>query len=106
MKDRTMTNVCRFPLGTPADLTATEAAAAIASGTLTAEALVRACLDRIAETEPEVHAWAFVDNEIALSQARALDKGPRRGPLHGVPFGLKDIIETVDMPTGHGSLRS
>ena len=98
-----MTNVCKFPLGTPADLTATEAAASISSGMLTAETLVRACLDRIAEAEPEVHAWAFLDRELALKQARALDKGPRRGPLHGVPFGLKDIIETVDMPTGHGS---
>jgi amidase len=98
-----MTNVCKFPLGTPADLTATEAAASISSGILTAETLVRACLDRIAEAEPEVHAWAFLDRELALKQARALDKGPRRGPLHGVPFGLKDIIETVDMPTGHGS---
>lgn len=98
-----MANICKFPLGTAADLTATEAAAAIAAGTLTAEALVRACLDRIAEAEPEIHAWAFLDPDLALEQARALDKGPRRGPLHGVPFGLKDIIETADMPTGHGS---
>ncbi len=98
-----MTNVCKFPLGTPADLTATEAAAAIASGKLTAEKLTRACLDRIADAEPEVHAWAFLDPDLALAQARVLDRGPQRGPLHGVPFGLKDIIETVDMPTGHGS---
>jgi amidase len=98
-----MTNHCNFPLGTLADLTASEAAAGIADGKFTSEALVRACLDRIAAVDPEVKAWIFLDPERALSQARALDRGPRRGPLHGVPFGLKDIIDTVDMPTGHGS---
>ncbi len=86
-----------------ADLTASEAAAGIASGKFTAEAVTQACLDRIAAIEPEVKAWIFLDPELALAQARALDRGPSRGPLHGVPFGLKDIIDTADMPTGHGS---
>ena len=98
-----MAKHCRFPLGTLADLTASEAAAGISAGKFTAEALTRACLDRIAGIEPEVKAWIFLDPERALAQARALDRGPRQGPLHGVPFGLKDIIDTVDMPTGHGS---
>ena len=98
-----MANVCKFPLETLADLTASEAAAGIAAGTFTSEALVRACIERILAIEPEVHAWAYLDADLALVEAQVLDKGPRRGPLHGVPFGLKDIIDTVDMPTGHGS---
>ena len=98
-----MANLCKFPLNTPADLTASEIAAGVAAGKLTAEAVTRACLDRIAAIEPEVKAWIFLDPELALAQARALDRGPSKGPLHGVPFGLKDIIDTVDMPTGHGS---
>jgi len=83
----------------PATLTASEAAEAIAAGRLTAEALVRACLDRIAARDAEVQAWAFIDPELALAQARAADRSAPRGPLHGVPVGLKDIIDTYDMPT-------
>ncbi|MEM9684702.1 MAG: amidase, partial [Pseudomonadota bacterium] len=92
-----------YPLGTPADLTASEAAREIASGVLTSEALVRACLDRIAAIDSEVQAWAFLDADRAIAQARQLDDGPSQGPLHGVPFGLKDIIDTADMPTAHGT---
>lgn len=98
-----MPKLCTFPLDTLADLTATEAAAGIAAETFTAEALMHACLDRILAIEPEVHAWAYLDADRALEAAQRLDKEPRRGPLHGVPFGIKDIIDTVDMPTGHGS---
>ena len=86
------------------DLTLTAAAAAIAAGNISSERLVRDCLDRIEERDPLVHAWAFVDPELALAQARACDRAPdRQGPLHGVPIGVKDIIETADMPTGMGS---
>jgi Asp-tRNA(Asn)/Glu-tRNA(Gln) amidotransferase A subunit family amidase len=98
-----MPNFCKFPLGTLADLTASEAAAGMAAEKYTSEALVHACLERILAIEPEVHAWAYLDTDRVLEQAQVLDKSPRRGPLHGVPFGLKDIIDTVDMPTGHGS---
>jgi amidase len=84
-------------------LTATAAAQQIAAGAITSEALVRACLDRIGEREAVVGAWAWLDPDRALAAAREKDKGPRRGPLHGVPVGVKDIIDTVDMPTGHGS---
>ncbi|MGH8707724.1 MAG: amidase, partial [Burkholderiales bacterium] len=87
----------------PNELTAAEAARRIEAGELTAEALVRACLERIAAREPSVHAWAFVEPERALAEARALDSTPRRSRLHGVPVGLKDIIDTGDMPTGYGS---
>ena len=75
-------------------LSATEIAQGIAAGKFTAEAVTRACLDRIAEREPTVQAWASIDPDHALAQARALDRGPRRGALHGVPIGVKDIIDT------------
>ena len=68
------------------------------------EAVVRGCLERIAERDPQVHAWAWLDPEAALAQARAADADPEpRSPLHGVPVGIKDIIETADMPTEYGS---
>lgn len=98
-----MVNVCNFPLGTAADLTASEAAAKIEAGELTSEALVRACLERIEKTEDDVQAWAFLDAERALEKARAADRSPGGGVIRGVPFGLKDIIDTADMPTGYGS---
>lgn len=84
-------------------LSASDAAARIRAGSLTSEALVRACLDRIAAREPVVHAWAWVDPEAALAAARACDAQAPRGALHGVPVGLKDVIDTADMPTEFGS---
>ena len=89
------------------DLGAAAAAAAIASGRITSEELVRACLARIAEAEDAVRAWAFLDADHALSQARAADQarkaGKPCGPLHGVPVGIKDIFDTADMPTENGT---
>ena len=88
-------------------LTAFEAAGRIARGETSCEELMRACLDRIAELEPSVQAWAYVDTEHALEQAKAADdqrrEGKGVGPLHGVPVGIKDIIDTVGLPTEHGS---
>jgi amidase len=84
-------------------LTATEIVGAIADGKTTCEAVTRACLDRIAEREPRVQAWQFLDPELALKQARALDRAGARGPLHGVPVAIKDIIDTDDMPTAYGT---
>jgi amidase len=83
--------------------TATEIVAAVGGGRATCEAVVRACLDRIAAREHEVHAWAQVEPEAALAAARAFDRNPRRGPLAGVPFGVKDIIDTFDLPTEWGT---
>ena len=85
------------------ELSAAEAARRIERGEATAEALAAACLERIAAREEEVRAWAFIDRERALAQARALDRMPRRGRLHGVPFGIKDIIDTAELPTEHNS---
>jgi amidase len=87
----------------PERLSAAVAATAIRDRTLTAEALTRACLARIEAREPTVHAWTHCDPEQALAQARALDRTAPSGPLHGVPIGVKDIIDTFDIPTRHGS---
>jgi Asp-tRNA(Asn)/Glu-tRNA(Gln) amidotransferase A subunit family amidase len=87
----------------PCKLSASEAAEQMARGKLTAVALVESCLARIEQREPEVQAWAFLDPELALAQARARDREPRRSLLHGIPIGVKDIIDTVDMSTEYGS---
>lgn len=83
--------------------TALEITAAIREGRTSCEAVTRACLARIAEREPSVAAWEFLDPELAIAQARALDKRGAKGALIGVPFGVKDIIDTCDMPTAYGS---
>ena len=86
------------------ELSFAEAATAIERGDITSEQLTRACLDRVEARDGDVKAWAFIDPELALAQARACDVADeRKGLLHGVPFGVKDIIATHDMPTGMGS---
>lgn len=89
-------------------LSASEAARLIRDGIISSEQLVEACLTRIREVDPQVQAWAFLDADYALTQARALDElrlsGRAIGPLHGVPIGLKDIFDTTDMPTECGSV--
>lgn len=85
------------------ELSANEVAAQIADGATTSEAVVRDCLARIEEREASIGAWAFLDPALALEQAKACDNMPPRGPLHGVPIGVKDIFDTADMPTGMGS---
>ncbi|MFY0611103.1 MAG: amidase [Hyphomicrobiaceae bacterium] len=89
------------------ELTAAEAARKIAEGAITAEELMQACLDRVAEREGDVRAWAYIDPDHALAQARRADEelksGKIVGPLHGVPVGVKDVIDTADMPTQNGS---
>ncbi len=81
----------------PADLTATEAIRAMARGALTPAALLDACLARIAAREPVVRAMAYLDP----AQVRAAQ--PRPGPLHGLPLGVKDVIDTADMPSEYNS---
>jgi amidase len=84
-------------------LSASAAAARIREGSLTSEQLVLACAARIQAREDVVGAWEFFDLETALQQARRLDRIAPDGPLHGVPVGVKDLIDTVDMPTAYGS---
>src|SRR5215210_6801566 len=87
-------------------LSASEGAKRIRDGLLTSEEWVGACLERIRALEPKVQAWTFLDEEHALAEARAADERRRSGevvgPLNGVPVGLKDIIDTADMPTENG----
>jgi len=87
----------------PSRLSAAEAAKRLEARELTCEALAAACLERIAAREETVRAWAFVDRKQVLEQARALDRMARRGRLHGLPFGVKDVIDTADQPTQYGS---
>jgi Asp-tRNA(Asn)/Glu-tRNA(Gln) amidotransferase A subunit family amidase len=92
----------------PGGVPSTELARRIREGKITAEELTRACLARIEAREAEVQAWAFLDPEHALRQARAADEARKRGrplgPLHGLPVGVKDIIDTADMPTENGTV--
>jgi Asp-tRNA(Asn)/Glu-tRNA(Gln) amidotransferase A subunit family amidase len=65
---------------------------------------VRALLARVDAIEPQVQAWVVLDRAALLRQAEAADAAPSRGPLHGVPVGLKDIIDTADLPTQNGTV--
>jgi Asp-tRNA(Asn)/Glu-tRNA(Gln) amidotransferase A subunit family amidase len=89
-------------------VSAAEGARLIREGLVSSEQLVEACLTRVREIDAAVQAWAFLDPDHALAQARAADElrlsGRPIGPLHGVPVGLKDIIDTADMPTENGSV--
>jgi aspartyl-tRNA(Asn)/glutamyl-tRNA(Gln) amidotransferase subunit A len=88
---------------TPADLTATELAARIAAREITAAEACQASLDRIAQHDPELHAFHTVDRERALESAQLLDtaqaSGSVLGPLHGVPIALKDNLSTRGLAT-------
>lgn len=90
-------------MANPADLSAIEAGSSIAEGRLTSEELVAACLERIEQRESDVGAWIHLDPDAAIAEARRRDQQPKRGPLHGVPVAVKDIVDTADMPTGCGS---
>lgn len=91
----------------PWQLTAEDAIAQIREGRLTSEELVASCNERIRESDPQIGAWAYHDADQALEQARACDAmrraGKPLGSLHGIPVGIKDIVDTADMPTECGS---
>ncbi len=82
--------------------------AALHQGSISAEEVVNHYLARIDEVDSGIEAWAFIDPEHARQQARALDAaradGKPLGPLHGIPVGVKDIIDTDDMPTEDGTV--
>jgi Asp-tRNA(Asn)/Glu-tRNA(Gln) amidotransferase A subunit family amidase len=83
----------------PARLSATEAARRIRDGSLAPEELMAACLDRIAARDGVVHAFAHLDP----AQARRAAASARPGKLHGIPVGVKDVLDTADMPSGYNS---
>jgi Asp-tRNA(Asn)/Glu-tRNA(Gln) amidotransferase A subunit family amidase len=89
-------------------LSATALAQGLRARVFTAEAVAQSCLARIAASEPAVQAWTRLDSDLVLAQARAADRrcvaGVPLGALHGVPIGIKDIIDTADMPTENGTV--
>lgn len=91
----------------PADLSIVEARNALDRRDLSSEELTTACLRRIEERDPAFHAFVHVDHELALEAARSADRaiaaGESLGPLHGIPLGIKDLFDTIDMPTTYGS---
>ncbi|MDP3880090.1 MAG: amidase [Dehalococcoidales bacterium] len=92
---------------TPCELTVAEAASKISTGELSVLQLVESCLDRIDALEDKIQAWVLLDREGALAASLSLDdelrKGQRRGPLHGIPVGIKDIFYTAGLRTEAGS---
>jgi len=88
--------------------TAAAALAALREGQVSSREVVQACLDRIQEYDENVEAWAYLDPELALEQADRADEfraqGRPLGPLHGLPVGVKDILDTADMPTENGTV--
>ena len=88
-------------------LSAATAAAGIRSKKFTSEELISDCLNRLNSREDDIQAWSYINAEHALEQAKKADKyrneGGSLGPLHGVPIGIKDVIDTEDMPTENGS---
>ena len=88
-------------------MTARKAAKKIRNGDITSRELITDCLERISQTDDKIGAWAFLDAELALNQADAMDRvhqtGAPEGPLHGVPIGVKDIYDTSNMPTAWGT---
>lgn len=86
-------------------LTASQAAAGMRSGSFTVEQYAQSLLSRIKERDDAIKAWAYLNPDQVLAQARQLDQIPpeKRGPLHGVSVAVKDVIYTKDMPTQHNS---
>ncbi|HIO84656.1 MAG TPA: amidase [Deltaproteobacteria bacterium] len=89
------------------DISATQAVDKIRKGEITSEELVQDCLDKIEQIDGETEAWAYLNPDYALEQARRLDiirqAGDPMGPLHGIPVGIKDIIDTAHVPTELGT---
>lgn len=81
--------------------------AALRAGETSCADVLESCIANIDRWEPHVHAWVHLDLDRAMMQARQLDaeisEGRIRGPLHGIPIGIKDIIDVEGMPTGCGS---
>lgn len=87
----------------PCQLSAAQAVTIIKERKLSSEELVRSCLARIAKRDPSVRAWLHLEPEQAIRDAREADKRPPAGVLHGLPIGVKDVIDTADYPTTQNS---
>ena len=97
----------RVRMTDPSLLTATEAARRLRTGLLTATAVMEACLERARAGEPALHAFTHLNPGAALAEARAADAraaaGAPLGPLHGLPLGVKDVLDVAGMPCAYGS---
>lgn len=82
---------------------AAEIIEAVQDGHLKVADIAKAVLKRLERTEPSLHAWAYVDPVAVKARAAALDSQSIKGPLHGLPIGVKDLMDTMDMPTEYGS---
>ena len=89
----------------PNELTLAQASVALSAAQISSEALVQSCLDRIDERNDDVQAWCALDAEKAIADARQRDASERKSPLHGIPVGIKDIIDTKGLPTSYGNRR-
>jgi len=89
----------------PHELDASTLAARVRSGALSVADIAEALIERVTARDPEVRAYAYFDPDLVRDRARLLDSVPRKGPLHGVPVGVKDVILTYDMPTGYNTPR-
>jgi Asp-tRNA(Asn)/Glu-tRNA(Gln) amidotransferase A subunit family amidase len=88
--------------------TLSDTIAALRDGVVSAVDVAESCLARIADVDPKIEAWTFLDPDHVRAQARALDEaraaGRPIGPLHGIPIGVKDLFDTNDMPTEDGTV--
>ncbi len=100
-----MTQEFHLPVAIGDRLTACRTAADVQAGRRTAAQVLEETLTAVARCEPEIRAFVHLDPEVARQQARAVDSLPRKDLLAGVTIGVKDVITTKDMPTGHGSVR-
>ena len=87
----------------PNELSVSALSKMISRKSISSTEIVESCLARIAKRDGAVGAWQYLDPDQALAQAAERDATPPRSPLHGIPVGLKDVIETADMPTTYGS---
>ncbi len=87
----------------PAQMTVAQAQTAIRLGELTSTQLIEACLVRAEQCEQDIRAWACLGDDKARMDSRLRDATDPHGELHGIPFGVKDIIDTLDMPTQFGT---
>jgi aspartyl-tRNA(Asn)/glutamyl-tRNA(Gln) amidotransferase subunit A len=87
----------------PASWTLRQASDNVRARKISPVELTQACLDRIQTFNPKTNAFITVMKEQALAQAKALEKEPYKGPLHGIPIALKDNIDAVGVRTTAGS---
>src|SRR5699024_2706327 len=83
--------------------TINETIAQMQQQSLTSESLLQRCVQRIDQREKDIQAWSHLNVEHALNAAYQADQEPSQRLLHGLPIGVKDVIDTADMPTRYGS---